>query len=82
MTPRNIDLLVLTKRDSMNQQELDKEIEMLADLFYLVENSNEICIANEVIDVNQYKVFRKANQVRQALRNPQPKPFVFICNKN
>lgn len=82
MTPRNIDLLVLTKRDSMNQQELDKEIELLADLFYLVENSNEICLANEVIDVNQYKVFRKTNEVRQALRNAQPKPFVFICNKN
>ena len=27
MTPRNIDLLVLTKRDSMNQIELQKEIE-------------------------------------------------------
>lgn len=82
MPPRNIDLLVLTKRDSMNQDELQKEIELLTDLFYLVENSNVLCKVNEVIDVNQYKVLRKPSEIKQVLRSIQQRPFVFICNKN
>ncbi len=82
MTPRNIDLLVLTKRDSMNQIELQKEIEMLSDLFYLVENSDVLCKVNEVIDVNQYKILRKSSEVKKAIRSIHQKPFVFICNKN
>ena len=82
MNPRNRDLLVLTKKELMNQQELEHEIELLNDLFYLVENSNALCIANEVIDINRYKVIRKLQQVRQILKEQQLKPFVFISNKN
>ncbi len=82
MTPRNIDLLVFTKRDSMNQDELQKEIELISDLFYFVENSDVLCKVNEVIDVNQYKILSRSSEVKQALRNSHHKPFVFICNKN
>ncbi|MEP6465527.1 MAG: hypothetical protein ABJB05_04445 [Parafilimonas sp.] len=82
MNPRNRDLLVLTKKELMNQQELDHEIELLNDLFCHVENSNALCIANEVIDVNRYKVIRRLHLVRQILKEQQLKPFVFISNKN
>ena len=82
MNPRNRDLLVLTKKELMNQQELEHEIELLNDLFYLVESSNAFCIANEVIDINRYKVIRKLHQVRQILKEQKLKPFVFISNKN
>ena len=82
MNPRNRDLLVLTKKELMNQAELEHEIELLNDLFFLVESSNAFCIANEVIDVNRYKVIRKNHQVRQILKEQRLKPFVFISNKN
>ena len=82
MNPRNRDLLVLTKKELMNQAELEHEIELLNGLFYLVESSNAVCIAHEVIDINRYKVIRKIRQVRQILEEPRPKPFVFISNKN
>jgi hypothetical protein len=82
MNPRNRDLLVLTKKETMNQKELEHEIELLNDLFYLVENSNALCLANEVIDINRYKVIRKIQLVRQMLKEPKLKPFVFISNKN
>ena len=82
MNPRNRDLLVLTKKELMNQKELEHEIELLNDLFYLVESSNALCIANEVIDVNRYKVISKLHQVRQILGEQKLKPFVFISNKN
>jgi len=82
MNPRNRDLLVLTKKELMNQQELEHEIELLNDLFCHVENSNALCLANEVIDINRYKIIRKLHLVRQLLKEPRLKPFVFICNKN
>lgn len=82
MNPRNRDLLVLTKRENMNDSELEHEIEVLNDLFYLVECSNAVCVANEIIDVNRYRIIRKGPAVRQALRERRHKPFVFISNNN
>lgn len=82
MNPRNRDLLVLTKKKKMDALELEHEIEVLNDLFYLVECSNAVCIANEVIDVNRYKIINKTHIVRQMLREHRLKPFVFINNKN
>ena len=82
MNPRNRDLLVLTKKALMNQEELEHEIELLNDLFYHVESSDAICLANEVIDVNRYKVIKKVHMVRQILKEQRPRPFVFVSNKN
>ena len=82
MNPRNRDLLVLTKKSSMNREELEHEIELLNDLFYLVESSSAVCIANEVIDVNRCKVITKIHAVRKCIKAQKLKPFVFISNKN
>ena len=82
MNPRNRDLLVLTKKDSMNQAELEHEIELLNGLFYLVESSNSVCLANEVIDINRYRIIRNLRKVRRIEEQPIMKPFVFISNKN
>lgn len=82
MNPQNRDLLVLTKKEILNQEELDHEIELLNELFYLVERSEAFCIANEVIDINRYKVIRKLRKVKQILQEQKLKPFVFISNKN
>jgi len=82
MNLRNRDLLVLTKKELMNQAELEHEIELLNGLFYLVESSNAVCLANEVIDINRYKIIGKPRMVRRILEEPVMKPFVFISNKN
>ncbi len=82
MNPRYRNLLVLTKKEVMNQQELEHEIELLNDLFYLVESSDALCIANEVIDVNRNKVINKLQYVKHILKESKLKPFVFISNKN
>ena len=82
MNPRNRDLLVFTKKEITNQAELEHQIELLNDLFYLVETSNAACIANEVIDLNRYKIITKLTRVRAILHEQQLKPFVFISNKN
>ncbi|MGN6213753.1 hypothetical protein [Parafilimonas sp.] len=82
MNPRNRDLLVLTKKEKLNQQELEQEIALLNDLFFRVESSEAYYIANEVIDVNRYKLITKLHKVKQILKEHKHKPFVFISNKN
>ena len=82
MHPRNRDLLVLTKKASMDAKELELEIEFLNDLLYQVECLNHLSIANEIIDLNNYKIIRKQHIIKQKLMEKSLKPFVFICNKN
>ncbi|HYJ62711.1 MAG TPA: hypothetical protein VEV62_03125 [Parafilimonas sp.] len=82
MNPRNRDLLVFTRKEKMNQDELERQIELLNDLFYIVEASNAAYIANEVIDVNRNKIISKLKHVRTILQEQRLTPFVFISNKN
>lgn len=82
MNPRNRDLLVFTNKDTMDQHELERQIEFLNNLFYSVETSNAAFITNEIIDVNRYKVITSPRKVSAYLQSPQLRPFVFICNKN
>jgi hypothetical protein len=82
MNPRNRDLLVFTRKEKMNQHELERQIELLNNLFYLVEASNAAYIANEVIDINRNKIISKLKHVRAILQAQQLTPFVFISNKN
>ena len=82
MNPPNRDLLVLTKKVTMNAKQLKQEVEQLNELLYHVEDLNSFCTANEIIDVNRYKIIQKPYLIRQAIRERGTKPFVFISNKN
>ena len=82
MNQRNRDLLVLTKKDSMKPEELEHEVELLVDLLYHVEQIDAFCIANELIDVTRYKIIRKPHLIKQAVKEKNLKPFVFISNNN
>lgn len=78
----NRDLLVLTKKTAMKPGELEHEVELLVDLLFHVENMTAFCIANELIDLNRYKIIRKPHLIQQILRDKKLKPFVFISNMN
>ena len=82
MNTPNRDLLVLTGKTKMSRQQLEHQVELLNDLLYHVENLNAFCIANEVIDVNKYKIIQKPHIILQIIREKSLKPFVFISNKN
>lgn len=81
MPNNNRDLLVLTKRDSMNPSELEHEVEMIVDVLFHVESMMSFCIANEIADVNRSKIITKPAQVFEVVQG-KPKSFVFISNKN
>ncbi len=82
MKTPNRDLLVLTGKSEMNPEELQHEVELLNDLLYHVESMISFCTANEVIDVNRYKIIHKHHIIQQIVREKSLKPFVFISNKN
>lgn len=82
MKTGNRDLLVLMKHDSVSDAAMEHEVDLLSTLLYSVENLQSFCIANEVIDLNNYKIIQKPHLIQQAIREKSHKPFVFICNKN
>jgi hypothetical protein len=82
MVPQNRDLLVLTKRQKMNQQELKHEVELLVDILFEAEKLDAFCVANEIIDLNRYKIINKLFVMQKIVRQKKAKPFVFISNKN
>jgi hypothetical protein len=76
------DLLVLTKKTKMNEQELEHEVTLLNGLLYNVENLQTFCSANEIIDLNRCRIIEKPHLIQKAVQKRKLKPFVFICGKN
>jgi hypothetical protein len=82
MTKSNRDLLVLFKEELMTPQAIEHEVEMLHELLYTVEKIENLVIAHEVINLNNYRINNRFNVIRNTIRNKELKPFVFLNNKN
>lgn len=82
MKTSNRDLLVLTRKESCDKEEMQIEVEMLHQLLFHAEAMSNFCKVNEVIDVNRYKIIDKPSKVERIVRRNSQKPFVFISNKN
>lgn len=76
------DLLVLSKKDSTDQREMQLEVEKLHDLLFHFESLDNFCIANEVIDINRYKIVQHPLEVKKIITKNKVKAFQFINNKN
>ena len=81
MNRPNRDLLVLFNQELMTPQAMEHEVEMLHELLYSVERSEKVVVAHELIDINRYKIINKPHIIRDAFRQKEDKPFVFLCNK-
>ncbi len=75
------DLLVLSKNASIDKLELEHEVEKLHELLFHVECLENFCLANEIIDLNKYKVINDPVRIERIIRSKM-KPFQFINNKN
>jgi|LauGreDrversion4_2_1035121.scaffolds.fasta_scaffold1846939_1 hypothetical protein len=82
MNNSNRDILILSKYSHWGEETLALEVASLHKIFYEMESSLNFCIANEVIDVNRYRIIRKPLLVQQAIKERGNKPFIFICCKN
>lgn len=82
MNKFNRDLLVLFKEELMNPQAIEHEVEMLHELLYSVEKADNIITAYEVINLHSYKISAEEKLIRKTMGIREPKPFVFLNNKN
>ena len=82
MNKFNRDLLVLFKEESLNPQAIEHEVEMLHELLYSVERIDNLIVAHEVINLNNYKIISDSTVIRQTITMKELKPFIFLNNKN
>ena len=82
MKSANRDLLVLSKNISTDEREMQLEVEKLNQILFQVEAIENLCLANEVIDINNYKILSKPKKIEKVISNNRLKPFQFIHTKN
>lgn len=82
MNKSNRDLLVLFKEELMSPQAIEHEVEMLHELLYAVEKIENLVIAHEVINLNNYKIQDQSHIIKNTIRRRELKPFIFLNNKN
>jgi len=70
------------KEDALSQEAMEHEVEVLNSILYSVESLHSFCVANEIIDVNHYKIIQKPHLIQKTIREKGHKPFVFVSNKN
>lgn len=78
----NRDLLVMYNEDLMTPQSLENEVSFLHQLLQKVERIDNVIKAHELINLQQYKITRKALKLKAAIRSTEHKPFIFINNLN
>jgi len=75
------DLLVLSRKAS-DEKEMEIEIEQLHNLLYTAESLENFSIANEIININKYKIIRNPVRIQRIISRNKMRPFEFINNKN
>lgn len=81
MKTSNRDLLVLTKSVLTDKKEMENEVEKLHNLLFYVESIDNFCIANEIVDIDAYKIIDKQATIKKIVAKGL-KPFQFMNNKN
>jgi hypothetical protein len=82
MKPASRDLLVLSKKATINKREMEREIEKLNRLLFHAESMDKLCQVNEIIDINLFRIIRKSKKIEKVLSADKLKPFQFVHNKN
>ena len=75
------DLLVLTKSYITNKKEMDSEVQKLHELLYWTESMENFCVANEILDLDSYKLIDNPSKIQKLILK-KLKPFQFVSNKN
>ena len=65
----------------MSEKELEQQVAQLHEILFHAESIQNICKTYEILDLNNYRVFRNPLTVRTMLRQ-QKFPFVFPVNRN
>ena len=78
----NRDLLVMFNQELMSPKAIEHQVEMLHELLFDVERTENIAAVHEVIDLNNYKIYIKHPSVKSTIKEQELKPFVFLNCRN
>ncbi|MFM2145480.1 MAG: hypothetical protein RL732_316 [Bacteroidota bacterium] len=82
MKAPNRDILVLVKDHDPDSPVVQQELELLNHLLLSVETMNSLCRAHEVLDLNRFERSSQFEKVYRLMRDRNPKPFIFLFNRN
>ena len=82
MNRQNRDLIILRKEVLPNQPSIEQEVASLNFLLQAVESSVHFCDSFELIDLNKFKIIKKAHLLSMAVKSNKKKPFEFLINCN
>ncbi len=82
MKSANRDLLVLSKNLSIDEREMELVIEKLNQLLFHAESIENLCLATEIIDINNCRIITKPKKIEKIISFDKLKRFQFIHNKN
>ena len=69
-------------QELMSQQAIEHQVEMLHEILFDVERTDNLAAAHEVIDLNRYKIYVKHTSVKNTIKEQELKPFVFLNCRN
>ena len=78
MKTSNRDLLVLLKDESMDNQAIEHEVELLNEILFHVESTDTFFSENEIVYMNKYKVLHDQKCLVQLMYQSELKPFIFL----
>lgn len=78
----NRDLLVMFNQELMSPKAIEHQVEMLHEILFDVERTDNLAAAHEVIDLNRYKIYIKHSSVKSTIKEQDLKPFVFLNCRN
>jgi hypothetical protein len=76
------ELFVVTGNSDHFRDGVEDELSGLHHLLNSVENTDQFCIAHEIIDLNNYKIITHRGRIKKIALQKEMKPFVFFSNKN
>ena len=73
---------MLVKNSALSSSALDKEVEQLHELLFVIERLDHFVTAHELIDMRRYKIYNSSFHIKNAVRAKKEQAFVFLFNKN
>ena len=78
----NRDLLVLFNQLLMTPKALEQEVSLLHEILFESERLENLAISHELVNLNTYRIHKKAHIIKSYIRLKKDQPFIFLFNKN
>jgi len=76
------DIIILRRKAFPNRRSIELEVILLNSMLQAIENSEKMLSSFEMLDLNRFRLVSQPNLLAKAIKDPSPKPFEFLINKN